>query len=252
VVDIWRAQPHRLGDEATGLQQLLEEQEQAAWHERPEWARSRALLRAVLSRYTGEDARLLRFTESANGKPALAAGDYASAAVPDQSTSEMSRPRLRFNLSHSEGLVLIAVTADSEVGIDVEVLDGDGDDENDGKGRRGRLDEVAIARRALGEEQASRLARMEGRERRIEFLRAWTRYEAQIKCLGIGLGGALARDGREDAALSELWVRELDVAADAFAAVAVQGRESCELRLWEWTGELVGSPATFAGFGSEG
>jgi len=199
------------------------------WRASREQSRSRELLLAILSQYLGEDPGRIALARSPAGKPRLA-----------------GRPaeRLRFNLSHSAGLTLIAVTAEREVGIDVEVLDGESED------RRGRLDEVAIARRALGSEQARRLERLEGRERRVEFLRAWARYEAQIKCLGIGLGGALARGGQNDAepdaqpdagprerrTLSDLWVRELDVAADALAAVAVEGPDSCELRLWEWVG----------------
>jgi 4'-phosphopantetheinyl transferase len=174
-------------------------------------SRSRELLLAILSRYLDEDPGRIALVQSAAGKPQLG-GRHAG--------------RLRFNLSHSEGLTLIAVTAEREVGIDVEVLGGED--------RRGRLDEVAIARRTLGSEQAQRLERMEGRERRVEFLRAWTRYEAQIKCLGVGLGGALAKSARGRVESSELWVQELDVAAEALAAVAAAGLGGCEVRRWEW------------------
>ncbi len=96
-------------------------------------------------------------------------------------------------------------------------------------GRRRRLDEVAIAKRLLGGERAAMLEGMEGEERRMELLRAWTRHEARVKCLGIGLGGAPAAGEN-----AELWTEELDMGAGAVAAVAVQGGERCEVRRWRW------------------
>jgi 4'-phosphopantetheinyl transferase len=157
------------------------------------------VLRALLGRYLGVDASALRFVEDERGKPALA----ESAAVS-------------FNLSHSGALALYAFCADAAVGVDVET-------------DRRSLDEVAIAARVLGETTAARLrAITDPRARRHEFLRAWTRYEAELKCLGTGIGA-----GAADAPTSELWVAELDLGAGAAGAVAC-AREPRELRRWAW------------------
>lgn len=167
------------------------------------------MLLAIVSRYTGESPEKLRLEESASGKPQL-----------DATNAEGLAEGLKFNMTHSKGLTLVAMTAEREVGIDVEVASG---------GRKRRLDEVAIAKRLLGNERAGMLEGMEDEERRMELLRAWTRHEARVKCLGIGLGGAPAADET-----AELWTEELDVGTSAVAAVAVQGRERCELRRWKW------------------
>lgn len=192
---------------------------------------SRAMLLDVLSRYTGSGPDELRLGRSPGGKPHL--------TVPHWGDPHGGGPRgggpqgegahasdLRFNMSHSEKLTLVAVSAGTEVGIDVETI---------GRDRAGRIDEVAIARRILGLEQARRLQEMEGAERRIEFLRAWTAHEARVKCLGIGLGGAAAqgREGENESA--QLWTRELDVGEGAIAALAAQGGAGCEVRCWEWS-----------------
>ena len=205
---MWRAD---LDAAADGLEELLcaEERARAARivreRNRVLWIRSRGMLLAILSLYTGENSEKLRVEEGASGKPQLNAKNAEG---------------LKFNMTHSEGLTLIAVTTGREVGIDMEVASG---------GRKRRLDEVAIARRLLGGERAGMLEGMEGEERRREFLRAWTRHEARVKCLGIGLGGAPAAGEN-----AELWTEELDMGTGAVAAVAVQGRERCEVRRWRW------------------
>lgn len=173
--------------------------------------RAREMLLDVLGRYTEREPSELLIEQGTGGKPRLAGAHGGAPGAGD----------VRFNLSHSEDVTLVAVSKGREVGIDVEAI---------GRGRGGQIDEVAIARRMLEPEQAERLERMDGMERRIEFLRAWTRYEARVKCLGIGIGGARAR-----AQGAELWTAEVEAGAGAIAAVAVQGSERCELRCWEWS-----------------
>jgi 4'-phosphopantetheinyl transferase len=181
------------------------------WRGELEQNRSRAMLLDVLSRYGGGDPDELSLGRGAGGKPHLT-GPHGSA--PHEGD-------VRFNMSHSEEMTLVAVSKGREVGIDVEAI---------GRGRGG-IDEVAIARRVLGEAAARRLEAMEGRERRVEFLRAWTRYEARVKCLGIGIGGAARKESEGE----ELWGVDLNVGEGAVAAVAVRGREGCEVRCWDWS-----------------
>jgi 4'-phosphopantetheinyl transferase len=74
---------------------------------------------------------------------------------------------LRFNLSHSGDVLLVALARDVEVGVDVERI-------------RPVPEMQTIARRWLGLDVVAN-------ER--EFFEAWTRHEAKLKALGMGLSG---------------------------------------------------------------
>jgi phosphopantetheinyl transferase len=63
-------------------------------------------LKQVLAVYLGRKPEQIRLQEGEHGKPRL--------ADPEQ--------RLRFNLSHSGGLALVAVSGELEVGVDLERL----------------------------------------------------------------------------------------------------------------------------------
>jgi 4'-phosphopantetheinyl transferase len=208
-IDIWRtdleADPTAIGDRP---EQLLSSGELArAARILPEgkrvlWTRSRGVLRALLGRYLDRDPRSLRFELGPRGKPALASAE-------DAPTTD-----LRFNLSHSGALALYAVTVGRAVGIDVEAS-------------HRRVDELAVAARVLGHEQARRLAELNPQSRKREFLRAWVAHEAAVKCLGLGLAAPPGDTPRG------LWTTQLDVGPDAAVAVAVEG-QPCELHRWEW------------------
>jgi len=199
VVDVWRAD---LATASEAERALLSdaERERAARFVRAEderrWASARGVLRAVLGATLGADPRELRFAAGPHGKPALSG-------------------RLRFNLSHSADLVLVAVTLDREVGVDVELP-------------RRAVDHVAIARKVLGAAEAERLRALDPPDREREFLRAWVRWEAVLKCHGTGIGGAAERPAGPDP-----WTCDLDPGPPAAAALAVEGGP-CELRLLRW------------------
>jgi 4'-phosphopantetheinyl transferase len=205
-IDVWRADLIAIEG---NLEDLLGADERARAarivpaRKRVLWARSRGVLRALLGRYLERDPRELRFALGPHGKPALA-----------HDGSEEGED-LRFSLSHSDGLALVAATAGREVGIDLEIA-----------GRQ--VDEVAIAARMLGRQQAERLAELDPQTREREFMRAWVAHEAAVKCRGLGLGIEVATPG-------DLWTDELDVGPDGYAAVAVEGGP-CELRCWDWRG----------------
>lgn len=144
ILHVWHADLAVAGD---GLENLLcaQEHERArqmlSERNRVRWARSRGILRALLSRYLDCDPRTLRFVPGPHGKPALHCEEGGW-------TTD-----LRFNLSHSGEILLVAVTAGREVGVDVE---------------RARPRYTP------------------------ELLRAWTLREAAVKCLGTGLAPAPA------------------------------------------------------------
>jgi 4'-phosphopantetheinyl transferase len=176
------------------------------------WARSRGVLRALLGRYLREDATAIELAVGAHGKPEL--------------TSAADSPRkLFFNLSHSQHLALYAFTAVGAIGVDVQVAD----DANTGRA----TDHVALARRTFGDVQARRLDALEPTAREREFLRLWTRHEAELKRRGTGIGVATAGAQVAADARAAPWIVELDVGTGAAAAVAVAPAMS-DLRLWDW------------------
>jgi 4'-phosphopantetheinyl transferase len=200
-VHVWRAD---LAAVAADLADLLCEQERVRAERilsdsRGElWTRSRGLLRALLGRYLRQEPASLRFATGAHGKPTLSDGGADAPA---------------FNLSHSGHLALYAFSAGPAVGVDLEV------------GRRS-VEEIAVARSWLGAAQARRLEALEPAIRRREFLRAWTRHEARLKCLGVGFGAATA-------AAEEPWVIDLEPFPDVAGAVAAE-RPALQLDCWSW------------------
>jgi 4'-phosphopantetheinyl transferase len=178
------------------------------------WMRSRGVLRALLGRYLGKDPATLRFLASPYGKPALL--DHApegSSPGPDPESSAVTR--MQFNLSHSGGLALYVFAAGVSVGVDVELA-------------RRPIDEVAIASRTFGASEAERLRELDPETRRREFLRAWVRHEARLKCLGVGIGGAAAASGK-----SVPWIAELHTGPRGAGAVAAD-QAPRQLRCWLW------------------
>lgn len=204
-VHVWRADLRTVASELTEL--LCEDERERAGRILNErdgemWARSRGLLRELLGRYLQREPRSLRFVLGEHGKPAL-------------ETSPATAP-VSFNISHSDHLALYAFAAVGAVGVDVEV------------GRRS-IDEVALAARVIGTAEARRLESLDPDTRRREFLRMWARREAQLKCLGVGIGGSV------DNATYEPWVFEVEPGPDAAGAVAAE-RPARELRCWDCEG----------------
>jgi 4'-phosphopantetheinyl transferase len=148
---------------------------------RRRYLRSHAALRAILGTHT---AAALDFAEGEHGKPWLP-----------------TAPQLKFNLSHSHDLALVAVVSDIEIGVDVERL-------------RPMEDCMAIAERFFPPSEAAALAEVSRAAREPEFFRRWTRIEAKLKARGIGLYGAGAE-------LDGDWsVLPIDVGPDYTASVA--------------------------------
>jgi 4'-phosphopantetheinyl transferase len=86
---------------------------------------------------------------------------------------------IRFNVTHSEGLALIAFTTVGEVGIDVEAVDR-------------AVDAMELASRYFTAGEVAMIA--EGgnpQEQANIFLRLWTRKEAVLKAAGYGIARGL-------------------------------------------------------------
>jgi 4'-phosphopantetheinyl transferase len=149
------------------------------------WVAARWALREVLALYLEQEAAAIELVLGERGKPRLAE------AGP-----------LRFNLSHSGELALLAIAAEREVGVDVERV-------------RPRGDLGRLTRRALAPAEAAAVEAAAPDARLATFHAAWTRREAIAKCLGTGLGAPLPEIA--------VAVAELEVGPSFAAAVAIEG-----------------------------
>jgi 4'-phosphopantetheinyl transferase len=121
--------------------------------------RARGAMRSILGRYLAVPPQSLRFGYGERGKPHLQAS-----SVP-----------VHFNLSHVEGMALLAV-ADAPVGIDLEQL-------------RQRRDLPGIAARVFPQQTLRELAELQGDDLIQAFFRHWTHLESCTKCMGSGIFG---------------------------------------------------------------
>jgi len=167
-IHIWMVSPDEIDDHALlDCQTLLSEAEERRWRrfhfekDRRIHLISRALIRTTLSGYTGADPRAIAFCENKYGKPEIATPDH--------------RPPIRFNLSHTKGLIVCVVALTEDIGVDVECPDS-------------RHRETAeIARRFFSPAEAQDIGAA-GEEMREElFFHYWTLKEALIKAMGRGL-----------------------------------------------------------------
>jgi 4'-phosphopantetheinyl transferase len=120
----------------------------------------RSVLRVLLARYLGEAPQALTFRYGPHGKPALVTGT--------------STPTLFFNYSNSDSLGLLAVSTVREVGIDIE-------------SRQRRISVTPLARHILSASEAAAFQRLPPMQRKPALLATWTRKEAYVKALGVGL-----------------------------------------------------------------
>lgn len=127
---------------------------------RHEYLLTRALVRTVLSRYADVDPAAWTFVRNRWGRPAI--------------SGPAGAPRLRFNLSNTDGLIACLVSSACEVGVDVEFLE-----------RRGQT--VEIADRFFSPFEVDALHRQAPGEQRTRFFQYWTLKESYIKARGMGL-----------------------------------------------------------------
>lgn len=162
-VDVWVASLRELPlneDEVLGALTPSERQRAERYRDgrpRDQFARSRGLLRHLLGRYLAVDPISVPIGYDGDGKPFL---------------EGEGGPRLHFNVSHTDGLAIMAV-ADCRVGIDVE-----------------RIREIRSARglieRFFAPEELHQYLRLEERLQPMAFLRGWTCKEAVLKGIGCG------------------------------------------------------------------
>lgn len=135
------------------------------------WSRARSGLRRVLAAYAAVEPAAIRLAPS----PCVHCGELHGKPV----LAEPPESWLRFNLTHSGELAVVAVALGREVGVDVEAT------------REGRRME-GIAERWFNAKESALLSRLEGAEQEATFHRLWARKEAYLKATAEGIAGDLA------------------------------------------------------------
>ncbi|PTR03256.1 4'-phosphopantetheinyl transferase [Paraburkholderia sp. GV068] len=125
------------------------------------FATTRAALRELLAQHIGEDARALRFTVDANGRPRLA-----------DSTA------FDFNVSHAGACGLIAMSSARRVGVDIEQCSD-------------TFDWRSIVTLTLDPHEAAWIERLDRSAQMAAFYDAWTAKEALVKTTGAGIARGL-------------------------------------------------------------
>lgn len=163
-VHVWRA---RLNvpwswtfDEALSLEDRARADRFRFESDRRKFCVARASLRLILGRYL----------KAKPGRLQIETGEYGKPYFPDQKASQ----GLRFNLSHSNQLALLAIARDREVGVDVEYV-------------RPNFVTDEVAGHFFSPAEAEQLRALPFEFRAQSFFNCWTRKEAYIKARGEGL-----------------------------------------------------------------
>jgi 4'-phosphopantetheinyl transferase len=229
-VHVWAASLDELPAVASRVLLSADERERALrFHferDRRRFVAARCLLRLLLGRYMDLDPAGLRFEYGARGKPSLTGPDA-----------------LRFNVSHSGGIALLAFARGCELGVDVEQ-------------ERPVPESVDIARHYFSAREGTELRSLGEKDRQAAFFRCWTRKEAFIKATGDGLSrpldafdvslgnpARLLRVLGEPEALRRFRLEDLRPAPGFAAALAIEGEAHRVVRrAWDQSVEVSHGP----------
>ena len=209
--DLWRVLAR---DERQKANDLLFE------GDRERFVVSRGVLRVLLGRYLCVQPGSLVFGYNPHGKPFL----VGAAGV-------------RFSLSHSHGLVLLAFVRDRDIGVDVELLREDLG-----------LDEIAA--RHFSTREVATLRSLPDSLRKEAFFACWTRKEAFAKAKGRGLTlpfnrfevtltpgePAMLLSVEEDIREPFRWTMQKLVPGPGYAAALVVEEHAVRSSYWQYTG----------------
>jgi len=165
-VQLWRVDLEAIRANEPRWQEFLsgDESERASrfyfLRDRQSFVASRAVLRMILAGYLAADPGSLSFSYSKREKPSLGSA-YAGSDI-------------RFNVTHSGDIAMLAFSRQREIGVDVEQIRSD-------------VEVESIARRFFSTSERMQLAALPSEEKVDAFFRCWTRKEAYIKATGDGL-----------------------------------------------------------------
>ena len=184
--------------------------------DRDRFVAGRGILRDILGRYLDCPSSTVGFTYEHAGKPVLALCHSPSP--------------VRFNLSHSQDVAVFAISVNRVVGVDIEAVRTDI-----------ARDDVADRCFSIGERVELRSLPPEWQDE--GFFLGWTRKEAYVKALGLGLGAPL--DGFDVSLTPGLperlvspdfrrWILRSFCPADGYVGAVVAEGQELQFRFWDW------------------
>jgi 4'-phosphopantetheinyl transferase len=165
-IDLVRTADQAVLDKLDSYRPLLSQDEHARMarfvfdRDRRAFLMTRALVRKMLSRYAPVAPADWRFIANVHGRPEIL-------------ERPPNAPDLRFNISHTDGLIACAVTIGREVGVDVEHIN--------------RQLTHDVAGRFFAPNEVTDLRRLPAEDQKRVFFDYWTLKEAYIKARGFGL-----------------------------------------------------------------
>ena len=194
-------------------------------HHRRAFETRRTFLRLLLARYLDCGPLDFELAYGADGKPEVAPGPGARAA-------------LRFSSSNTEEWLLIGVTLSADIGVDIERLDV-------------KRDYDGLARECFSEREMAVYCACNDGQKAATFIKAWTQKEAFVKAIGRGITyplrdvevsveagepGRLIGLGQNPGHVSDWSLTGFEPAEEHLAAVAVS-RPSIRLAYFAGPGE---------------
>jgi 4'-phosphopantetheinyl transferase len=177
--------------------------------DRKRFAETRIALRKILSVYIPLKAHEIEFNYQQNGKPEISESQNCNC--------------IRFNVSHSGNFAIIGVTLKRGIGVDIE--------------RYRKMEFLEIARRYFSEREYGELQAIPAQDLQRHFFSCWTRKEALLKGLGVGIAHLLDQvsvtatgpaeitcfSGNPD--VSQQWcLMDVNMDPDYAAAIAFEGK----------------------------
>ena len=207
-------------------------------------------LRVVLGACLGMEPRSVALTVRQPSHGGDAGASPTKPALADFMRGE-AMTDLRFNLSHTSGAALIAATLGREIGVDIERI-------------RPMEDLEAIGLSIFSAVEGSHWESLRDDDRLVAFYRVWTRKEAYLKAIGLGLfrnlqdvtvpADAAALKGIGDARLvrdatgkSDWRVTDVPVGEGYCGAVSWEGDGVSSIQVADLSSDLDGNLSVAAG-----
>lgn len=167
-IHLWLAFPDEIQDDnlLTAYEKLMTRDEYERYEryrflkDRRLYLITRALVRTTLSRYIDIDPRHWRFSKNQYGRPEIVASG--------------GMPRIRFNISHTNGLVICGVVLEQDIGVDVENVERSGV-------------AMEIPQKFFSCWEVEDLYSLPTSKMQDRFFHYWTLKESYIKARGMGL-----------------------------------------------------------------